>query len=125
MADDSDQDSSEACRTLAEKGGRRVRILPSLLDEYETLPVKMQARFKRIMEMWCEGHRMPKEMLNMSEGRSSHKNRMIQAFKAFKVRLYGFVTGSDFLVVEIDPAKKRDKADPRILDRAKIRADSI
>lgn len=121
----SDQSEDDSCHVIVDVAGRRVMIIKELKDQYERFPIKEQARFYRIMEMWCFGHNMPKKMLNKSEGRSPKGNILIQAFKAFKIRLYGFVSGSDFIIVEIDPAKKQDKADPRMLDRAKTRADSM
>ena len=125
MAASDDQGDEEGYTVLEEAEGRRVRIRNDLLSEFGGFPVKTQARFRRIMRMWCEGHKLTKEMLNMSEGRSPKKNWLIQAFKAFKIRLYGIVTGPDFTIVEIDPAKKKDKADAGVLGRAKDRADTM
>lgn len=117
------------CVTLVSVGTVHVAIDRNLKDEFDQLPIKIQARFIRIMEMWCQGHRLTPEMFNYNEGRSPKQNRMVQAFKGFKIRLYGIdhqvKEGRAFLILEHDPAKKQDKADPKILARAKARADEI
>lgn len=121
--DDSDDDSE--CVPFVGAGDGNVVIRRDVLRAFEKLPEQTQGRFKRIMEMWCNGHNLSKEMMNTSEGRSKIKNRMIKAFKAFKIRLYGFSSNHCFTIVEIDDAKKQNKSDPRIIDRAKKRADLI
>ena len=56
---------------------------------------------------------------------------MLQAFKnnAAKVRLYGFPLSvadkKTFIIVDADTAKKKNKADPNILKRAKARIDDF
>jgi hypothetical protein len=93
--------------------------------EFDGLPEKFQARFIRIMEMWTERHALTKEQFNGNEGRAQRGdlNELIQAFKAFKVRLYGSVFEFQglrgFFIVEIDTNKKQNKADPKVLKRAK------
>lgn len=81
------------------------------------------------MKLWCEGRKLAPTMFNYNEGRSKQKNLLIQAFKAFKIRFYGFERHlSDrrtFIIIDYDPAKKQDKADPNILKRAKSSADEI
>ena len=102
--------------------------MKSLEAEFSAVEEKKKARFARIMELWCDDSRLTPEMFNANEGRSNG-NILLQAFKAFKVRLYGFarqVAGlKTFIIVDIDPAKKQDRADPRILKRAKRRADDL
>lgn len=120
-----DDDESSDSVELASSGTGSVAIRRDVLPEFDSLPDQTKGRFRRIMQMWCEGHTLTPEMLNRNEGRSPKKNIMIQAFKAFKIRLYGFVGGHRFLIVEIDPVKKQNKADPRILERAKRRADGM
>lgn len=81
------------------------------------------------MKLWCEGRPLTPQMFNGSEGRTLRRKIMLKAFKAFKVRLYGFdgdVGGTrTFVIVDADPAKKQDKADPKILKRAKKRIDDL
>ncbi|WOE74900.1 hypothetical protein [Alterisphingorhabdus coralli] len=67
-------------------------------------------------------------MMNTNEGRTSKHKELVQAFKVFKVRLYGFeekIKGvRTFIIIDADGAKKQDKAGP-ILDRAKQRTDAL
>lgn len=127
---DADNDSLDKldCMLLVDGGEAQVAIRSAVRKEYEGLQTQHRGRFKRIMEMWCEGHPLPTKMFNYNEGRSTG-NIMLQAFKAFKIRLYGFsrsVKGKNtFIIVDIDPQKKQDKADPGVLKRAKGRVDEI
>lgn len=81
------------------------------------------------MRLWCEGRPLTPKMFNGNEGRTSRHNLMLMAFKTFKTRFYGFsasVGGKrTFVIVDTDPAKKQDKADPTILKRAKRRIDDL
>lgn len=128
-SDDDESLEDLECDRLAECNGSQVAIARNVRDEYDALPTKQLGRFQRAMEMWCEGHRLPKEMWNANEGRSPKQNLLIQAIKAFKVRLYGFVRHvgdkKTFIIVDLDPAKKQDKADPIIVKRAKSRAELL
>lgn len=80
------------------------------------------------MELWCKGMSLTPEMMNRNEGRSGGGIRL-EAFKAFKVRLYGFEVKfkkiKTFIIVIIDTAKKQNKADKNILKSAKSRADDL
>lgn len=130
MSDDNDESLDDlACDRLAAAAGAQVAITKEIREDYDALPTKQLGRFQRVMEMWCEGHKLPKEMWNSNEGRSAAENLLIQAIKAFKIRLYGFVRQvqgvKTFIIVDLDPAKKQDKADPTILRRAKGRADKL
>jgi hypothetical protein len=68
-------------------------------------------------------------MFNANEGRTPRHEVLLQAFKTFKVRLYGFSSAvggrRTFVIVDADPAKKQDRADPKILKRAKRRVDDL
>jgi len=116
------------CDPLIETAGAQVAILRRLLPTYRGFKEQTRARFAAVMKRWCDGVSMPIEMFNWNEGRSAD-GIMIRAFKGFKIRLYGFErtvsAKRTFLIVEIDPAKKQDKADPKVLSRAKKRADEI
>ena len=130
MNDDADEslDSLE-CDLLAEAKGSQVAIWRKSREEFDALDEKKQGRFQRIMELWCANQRLTPEMFNANEGRSPQDNLLLQAFKAFKVRLYGFVRpvqgARTFIIIDADPAKKQDRADPGILKRAKGRADEM
>ena len=117
------------CDVLAEHSGARVVIRRTIKKVYEALEDRDQGRLKAIMKRWCDGEKMSPEMFNHNEGRSPRNNVMLQAFKAFKVRLYGFsfAVGEKrtFIIVDADPAKKQNKADPKILKRAKSRIDDL
>lgn len=127
--DDDNDDSLDGldCELLASAGKARVAIVRGIKGEYDALDEKQQGRFVGIMTLWCEGRKLAPNMFNYNEGRSKGHNLLIQAFKAFKIRLYGFerhlADRRTFIIVEFDPAKKQDKADPNILKRAKMRAD--
>lgn len=116
------------CRTLECSDGLRVGILNDVLSAYEGFEEHVQNKLKRIMFRWCGGHAMTKEMFNGNEGRTPN-GTSLKAFKTFKHRMYGFETSIDgirtFVIVDHDPAKKQDKADPKILTRAKGRVDAF
>ena len=65
------------------------------------------------MHHWCEERALTNKMFNYNEGRSAG-GIMLQAFKSFKHRFYGFerqIAGvRTFVVVDYDGAKKQDKA---------------
>lgn len=117
------------CELIAEHGSMRVVMLQRLRKVYDRLKPKEAGRLQAVMKRWCLQQGLTPEMLNTNEGRSSRHNLLIQAFKTFKVRLYGFGTTIEgvrtFVIVEIDPAKKQIKADPKILRRASKRIDQF
>lgn len=92
--------------------------------EFAELEERKQAQLIARMDLWSDGRRMSSEHLNANEGRCKKGdiNRMLQAFKTHKIRLFGFVRPllslKSFIVVDIDPAKKQDKANKRIVARA-------
>lgn len=116
------------CVPLAGTSLGCVVIQEDLKADFDALPEATRARFVRIMELWTERMALTQEQFNGNEGRAQKGdiNVLVQAFKAFKIRLYGFPTEvgdrRSFLIVAIDPAKKQNKADPKILKRAKDRA---
>lgn len=116
------------CDELEKSGRSQVALWRGAAKLWRELDPQQEGRFRRIMQMWCEEHNLPGQMYNGNEGRSP-ENIMLHAFKAFKIRLYGFVRSvggvRTFIVVDIDPAKKRDKADPKVLKRAHGRVDDI
>lgn len=116
------------CEPLVRTAKAQVAMARRLLPTYRGVSDQKQGRFEAIMRRWCEDVSLTPEMFNANEGRSSG-GILIQAFKGFKIRLYGFVRQvqrvKTFLIIEIDPAKKQDKADPKVLKRAKRRADDI
>lgn len=125
-------DSLEAidCDLIAGRYGARVLMRRAVMKVFDKLNDKQKGRFFGIMNRWCEDPRLlTPEMFNGNEGRSPRHNEMLQAFKIRKVRLYGFATAlagkRSFVVVDADPSKKQDKADPKILKRAKVRVDQI
>ena len=124
------EDSSdvEGFDTLESSASARVLISKRARKEFDGLEVKQRARLGAVLQRWCQGRALTEEMINTSEGRTSKHKEMVQAFKAFKVRLYGFDRTikkiKTFLIVDADPSKKQDKAGP-ILDRAKKRVDEL
>ena len=128
MSEQDDSLDHLACDELEKSGRAQVALWRGAAKQWGELDVKQEGRFRRIMQMWCEGHSLTPEMYNGNEGRSPG-NTMLHTFKAFKIRLYGFVRSvgnlRTFIVVDIDPAKKRDKADAKLLKRAHKRVDDI
>ena len=106
----------------------RVAISRRAKKELDAFEVKQRGRLNAVLGRWCKGQPLTDEMMNPSEGRTSKHKEMVQAFKAFKVRLYGFDRTIDrirtFFIVDADPAKKQTKAGP-VLDRAKKRIDQL
>lgn len=117
------------CDLLAERCGGRVVIRRVMRKLYDSLDDRKRGRLQAVMKLWCEGGRLTPEMFNANEGRSPHHRVLMQAFKTFKVRLYGFSAsvGSKrtFVIVDGDPAKKQTKGDRKTLDRAKSRIDNL
>lgn len=106
----------------------RIAISKRAMKDFDSFETRQKARLRQVLKRWCNGKALTEEMMNPNEGRTSKNKEMIQAFKAFKARLYGLDTTLDekrtFLIVDADGAKKQNKAGP-ILDRAKKRADSV
>lgn len=125
--DDETLDSLD-CERLVASGNAQVAIARKVLPEFACLTDSKRGRLEAIMRRWCEGVPLTGDMFNGNEGRSS-SGILLQAFKGFKVRFYGFVRQVNaiktFLIVDVDPAKKQDKADSKILTRAKSRADNF
>lgn len=117
------------CDVIAQHSGARVVIRRVIKKVYDALDVQKRGRFAATMKRWCEGEKLTPEMFNPNEGRTPRHNIMLQAFKAFKVRLYGFqFTVGDrrtFIIVDADPSKKQNRADPNVLKRAKSRIDEL
>lgn len=118
------------CDVLAEHSGARVVIRRVMRKIYDALDDRAKARLERAMLRWCEDPALlTNEMFNGNEGHTPRHKEMLKAFKAFKVRLYGFSAAvgerRTFLIVDADPTKKQNKADPVILKRAKSRIDDF
>ena len=113
------------CRELASSSARYVVVHEAAVADFDAIEERKQARLLRVMELWCEGQRLSEEQFNGNEGRAKHGNIsvLLQAFKTHKIRLYGIDSNirgyRTFIIVEIDGAKKQNKADPKVLKRAK------
>lgn len=120
--------TSLGCVALVKGQTACVAILAELQDEIAEIDERKMARLTRIMELWTEGQQLTAEQFNGNEGRARRGdvNVMLQAFKTHKIRLFGIVMRVDalrtFLIVDFDPAKKQNRADPKILKRAQGRA---
>lgn len=128
MASDDETDANEGFELLESGERARVVIGKRARKEFERFDVKPRARLMAAIKRWCNGVALTPEMMNTNEGRTPKHKEMVQAFKAFKNRLYGFERTNKgqrtFLIVDADPAKKQDKAGP-VLDRAKKRVDAV
>ncbi len=129
MNDDDDDLSALDLVSLVRTARGRVVISKGVADEYDSLEEKARGRFARVMELWCDGRPLADNMFNGNEGRAPETNIMLMAFKGFKIRLYGYQQSvlklKTFIVVDIDGAKKQNKADKNILKRAKHRINEI
>lgn len=129
VANDDDGSESKHGRTLAHTAKGRVVLHECVQESYDALDEQCRGRFERIMELWCDDKPLTDKMINRNEGRTTRTNTMCQAFKAFKVRLYGHVGNKNgvkcFVISDFDGAKKQDKADKGILKRAKSRIDDL
>lgn len=127
MSDSEDSGGPFQCVTLVEiKGGNRVLLSKEAGKEFWALEKRQQARLLANMELWADGRRMSENQFNSSEGRTKGGiDRMLMAFKVWKVRCYGYVCPLEgrktFVIIDVDPAKKTDKGKVRVLDRAKDR----
>lgn len=116
------------CNELIDAPRRRVVLLADATSDFDMIEERKQARLVRIMELWCDSQRLTEEQFNGNEGREQKgsTNVLMQAFKTHKVRLYGVdvqIGGKrTFAILEIDAAKKQNKADPKVLKRAMLRA---
>lgn len=130
MPDASDESlESINCDLLTECFGARVAVERGIRKIFDALADQTKGRLQAVMNRWCEGGSLTPEMFNANEGRTPRHGILLQAFKTFKVRLYGFSSAvggkRTFLIVDADPAKKQAKADPKILKRAKRRIDDL
>ena len=121
---------AEYAGVAAENSSARVVIRRAMRKTFDAFEIRAQGRLVRAMLRWCEDPSLlTNEMFNGNEGNTSRHKKMLKAFKAFKVRLYGFsitIGGRrTFIVVDADPSKKQNKADPGILKRAKSRVDDL
>ena len=127
---DSDDFSEIECELVHEGTSGRVLMSSEVIDDFMALETRKQAQLLSRAKLWADGIRMTREQFNGNEGRCGGANdRMLVALKttnAMKTRLYGFVRHyrdqRTLLIVETDTAKKQDKANPRILKRAKAKA---
>lgn len=126
---DDDPVAALGCVQLVQERRSQVVILASVLPAYQAFDEVKRERLVRVMRLWCQEQALTKEMINVKEGRCPKTNTMLQTFKTFKHRLYGFVRDvgglRTFVIVDYDPAKKRDAADQSILKRAKGRVDTL
>lgn len=119
------------CVLLASGSVARVIAQRGAFDQFKELDGRQKAQLLARMTLWSDGRHMPSEHFNANEGRcrKGDINRLLQAFKVHKVRLFGFVrpfaNRKTFIVVDIDPAKKQDRANRRILARATDRVISF
>ena len=129
MSDSDDEFSKLGCERVVETAKGQVAIITQIRGDYDEIEDRKRFRLTRIMELWCDGRPLTEEMFNPNEGRAPQSNVMLQAFKGFKVRLYGFVRQiakkKTFIIVDMDSAKKQNKADKGILKRAKARVDEM
>ncbi|WP_370197521.1 hypothetical protein [Roseibium sp.] len=102
-------------------------MLKKLERTFKKLDVKERARLLKWMKSYAkDGAKYLDDQKFKGEGRfpsglPSGEKYTVYAFKAWKIRLYGCFEGKRFLITEIDPAKKQNKADPQKLKNAATR----
>lgn len=89
---------------------------------------KQRAELEAIVRRYASGgpSELPRSKFNGNEGwfpsAAASPKIMLQAFKPWQLRAYGFCRTFNgrptFFITAIDPAKKQDRADPRILKAA-------
>jgi hypothetical protein len=126
MTDSDDFDEIE-CDHVLTGSVARVLMAKTVTQEFIAVESKKQARLLSNAKIWADGHPPNEEQFQGNEGRCGGENdRMLVAVKVHKIRLYGFVRRyrgkKTLLIVDIDVAKKQNKANPRILKRAKAAA---
>lgn len=127
MKDSEDEDLKRlGLKLLAQDGEAQVVAAAAPFKDFNSLDAAKKGRFVRIMKAWCVGQKLTPEMFNYNEGRSTV---LLQAFKGFKHRFYGFSSTigkvRTFVIVRADLSKKQNKADPNILNRALEIADGL
>ena len=131
MVGNSDESLDEIeCDLLTERLGARVVVRRLMRKVFHGLSAKQQGRLIGIMKKWCENPSwLTPDMFNGNEGRTSRHGIMVQAFKIKAVRLYGFSMSvgntKTFVIADADPVKKQNKANQKVLNRAKTRIDNI
>lgn len=102
----------------------RVLMAKSVTETFLSLETKKQARLLANAKLWADGYNPTPEQFQGNEGRCGGDNdRMLVAIKTHKVRLYGFIRQykqmKTLILVDIDGAKKQNKAKSFVLKRAK------
>jgi hypothetical protein len=117
-----------------------VRMAPDAYDEYcqaiegkDELSAKRKAHLERYFKEFCtvKPHRLTDEKFkkegNFSDGIGGKS--AVWAFKAWKWRLYGVTMTVDgqhcFVGLRVDPAKKKDKADKKLLKNTALDAGEL
>ena len=123
MTESSDFDEIE-CDHVLTGSVARVLMKKSVTLEFMEIERNKQARLLSNAKLWADGHQPSSEQFQGNEGRCGGVNdRMLVAVKVHKVRLYGFIrryrNKRTLLIVDIDLAKKQNRANPRVLKRAK------
>lgn len=130
---DSNDFSEIECEHVHDGTAGRVLMSNKIIENFMALESHKQAQLLSRAKLWADGVRLTREQFNGNEGRCGGANdRMLVALKTNKVmktRLYGFVRRyrgkRTLLLVDMDTAKKQDQANPRILKRAKAKAESL
>ncbi len=113
------------CELLAEGKLREVWLCKKRIKLFGKADEKMTARALAIIARYCD---VEKSALKQTSYKTLRRYKrgdesfQLKEFKADQLRLYGFeeiVNGDEiFVVVEIDPQKKQDRASPRKLESA-------
>lgn len=126
---DDDFDEIDCDHVLSGRAGR-VLMVKSVTEEFLELETKKQARLLANAKLWADGQTPSPEQFQGNEGRCGGDNdRMLVAMKTHKIRLYGFIRQykrmKTLIIVDVDAAKKQDKARSHILKRAKSAVQTV
>ena len=73
------------------------------------------------MQFWCDGRSLTPERFKMNVKRDKTKGIRIDEFKAYQLRAYGYsltIGDKKIFIVTATDIKKKEKANPSVLDKA-------
>ena len=117
-------DSSLAKRglsVLVRQGGGIVAIVKKVEKEFSDAPIKDRVAMERWMQFWCDGRSLTPERFKMNVKRDKTKGIRIDEFKAYQLRAYGYsltIGDKKIFIVTATDIKKKEKANPSVLDKA-------
>jgi len=113
------------CEQLAHGELRQVWICKKAIKDFRKADKIMLKRVAKIIEKYCDYERAalgPTQFKQVRRDAKAGKKIALKEFKADQLRLYGIeetIAGNEmFIIVTVDTAKKRNKADSRKITTA-------